>query len=315
MLVGAEWASRWVVSTYLSSDAPAALGLAMHDAPAAPVVPAWARADHDLDRDAQTLLPGAVLYVPPSFHSVDGRFDLVIHFHGNVELIEQSVAAAGLNALVYIRNLGTAPRRYTDAFSTAELFEELVEQGVNTAREQGLKNPQVQRIALSAWSAGGAAVRQVLRNRPERIDAVLLMDAMHAPFTNPHTRKLDDEHLEPFVSFSKRAAAGEKLLVITHSNVGTFDYASAAETADAIIAANGLTRKKIVGGKSLRVTFDAAIRATPSHYHEGLVPASEARKNGLQVLGFRGDRAEHHGAHMVQMSVTVLPPLAQRWKE
>jgi hypothetical protein len=276
-------------------------------------IPEAERADRDLERGVHTVTPGAVLYVPPSFQSADGSFDLLVHFHGNTELLEESVARAGLNALLCIVNLGIGSRRYVDAFASPGALDRLAERSAKLAGAHGLRKPQVRRVALSAWSAGFAGVGQILRNQPERVDAVLLMDGLHAPFESMKTRRPDQRALEPFFEFSERAAAGERLFVITHSQIETYTYSSTRETADAILGLNELTRNR-VPAKPQIVNFDAARRATPSHHKDGLVPSTEAHRKGLQVHGYRGDRAEHHIAHLVQMSVTVLPPLVARWE-
>ncbi|HZO12137.1 MAG TPA: hypothetical protein VFB62_02735 [Polyangiaceae bacterium] len=271
-------------------------------------------ADRDLKRGVQTMLPGGVLYIPPNFRSDDGRFDLLVHFHGNTELLEASVAEAGLNAILYIVNAGIGTRRYLDALSPPDALDELADRSARVAAEQGLQKARVRRVALSAWSAGFAAVGQILRHRPARVDAVLLMDGLHAPFSDEKLRVPDRRSMEPFLEFSDRAAAGERLFVITHSNIETYTYASTAQTAEMILGEQHLHSHKVIA-KPLIAAFPAARRATPSHYHDGLVETSEAHKRGLQVRGFRGDRAEHHIAHLAQMSLTVLPPLVARWQK
>ncbi|HSN98509.1 MAG TPA: hypothetical protein VLS89_09425, partial [Candidatus Nanopelagicales bacterium] len=42
---------------------------------------------------------------------------------------------------------------------------------------------------------------------------------------------------------------------------------------------------------------------------------TEARREGLRIRGYVGETPEDHMAHLVKMSVTVLPELAERWKE
>jgi hypothetical protein len=272
------------------------------------------RADRDLQRGAHTRVAGGVLYVPPGLRSADGRFDLLIHFHGNTELIEQSAAAAGLPALVLVVNLGDGARRYMDALASPMVFDKLVEQSQEGAEALGLRRAEVRRIALSAWSAGYAGIRQILRERAELIDTVLLMDGLHAPFADRKKHEVARSHLAPFLRFSERAAAGERLFVITHSAIETYTYASAAQTAEVVVADNALERKRVERPLA-PVTFDAARRATPSHGPRDLLLASEATREGLRVYGFAGDRAEHHIAHLVNMSLTVLPPLVARWQE
>src|SRR5262245_26470171 len=105
------------------------------------------RADLELKKDSQTFLPGGVLYIPPSFESADCGFDLFIHFHGNVELVQDSVRESKLNALAYVINLGAVfTRRYTDAYSAEDVLDELLENAAKTAKQQGLRNAHAKRV-------------------------------------------------------------------------------------------------------------------------------------------------------------------------
>jgi hypothetical protein len=45
-----------------------------------------------------------------------------------------------------------------------------------------------------------------------------------------------------------------------------------------------------------------------------LEQTTEAHKGGLHVRGYVGQTPDHHIAQLVQMSTTVLPELAERWK-
>jgi hypothetical protein len=298
----------WVRSFLPSGFAPAwALGFGKSAPEAKPIENP---ADDHLQRGQQVFVPGGVFYIPPNFHSADGHFDLLMHFHGNVELVEESANKVGLNALVYILNLGDGTRRYTDAMTYSVAFDEHLEHAVTEAKKLGLRDAKVGRIALSAWSAGYASVRQILTHHFDQIDAVLLLDSPYAPFVRG--QEVDWEHLQPFMVFSEKAVAGERLFVITHSAVPTFTYATSGQATDAILDFNQLERTKSTG-KPLRAKFGAALRASPN-YHEGLMPSTEAHRKGFHVYGFKGDKAEHHAAHLVQMSLTVLPPLVERWQ-
>src|SRR5438552_6693579 len=53
--------------------------------PAAAVAPA--RADAGRAREGRSPVSGGLLVVLPDFDSSDGAFDLVVHFHGNVDLV------------------------------------------------------------------------------------------------------------------------------------------------------------------------------------------------------------------------------------
>src|SRR5262249_12502567 len=63
------------------------------------------RADAKLHREDRSPIAGAFLTIPPSFSSANGQYDVVMHFHGNTDLVEENFAVAKVNAVVVIDNL------------------------------------------------------------------------------------------------------------------------------------------------------------------------------------------------------------------
>src|SRR6187402_2513273 len=84
------------------------------------------RADAHLKRGAHIGLEKGVLYAPQNFESADGQFDLLLHFHGNTDLVEQSVGAAKLNALVAIINVGDGAEPYGKALQNPYAFDRML---------------------------------------------------------------------------------------------------------------------------------------------------------------------------------------------
>jgi len=276
------------------------------------------RADARLKRDSHIGLERGVLYAPPGLDSPDGRFDLVIHYHGNVELIEKSVASAKLNALVAIINLGDGSDVYSKALFNPYVFDRLLETIEARARVRlGLKHARIDRIALSAWSAGFASVSRILssRSRLDRIDALLLMDAPHASYAPGGKEEVYLPALKNFLSFAERAAAGERLMVVTHSAIRTEGYPSTTLTTDALLRELEIEREPAPASASPPpVALPVAKRAFPSGERNWLKVQSRAQSGELVVLGCAGDGKGDHIAHLAQMSVTVLPPLRERWR-
>lgn len=282
--------------------------------PSAAQVHAGPRADEGFDREGHELVTGGVVYAPPSFRSGDGRFDLLLHFHGNPELVEESAAAVKLDALVYVVNVGDGARAYRDYAYADDICDTLLNRATEAAEGRGLREPRVRRLALSAWSAGYAAVGRLLETCGDRVDAVLLADALHAPYLNPFKHEVDHESLEPFLRFARRAAASERLFVLTHSQLETLVYASAAESADHLLGALGVAREDAKGSSPAPVALAAAQRAAMPGHESALVAVSKARRGDFIVMGFEGDRASNHMDQLIQMSATLLPSLAERWR-
>lgn len=277
------------------------------------------RADEDMKRGLHVGVGDGVLFVPPDFTSEDGRFDLLVHYHGNTELIEESVTAVKLNALVYIINRGEGSGRYSEPLRNPHAFDEMLGTLEDRAEEKlGLKSPRIRRIALSSWSAGYGAVYHILnsRSRLDRVDAVLMMDSLHASFAPGSETRLAPLSLKPFVKFGKRAIAGEKLMMITHTAVETHGYPDTTRSADGLLERLELEREEAAPEVDSPPTTDlaSALAAFPSKEREWMHVTSKAERGTFLVWGCKGDDKGDHIAHLAQMSVTVLPPLVKRWK-
>ena len=270
------------------------------------------RADARLDRAGTSLISSGVLFVPPTFHSVDGVFDLLVFFHGNAELVVQSAAAANLDALVYVVNAGTGSGAYERHYAMAAMFPYELQRVVDAVTSRGLQGARLGRLAFGAWSAGYGALLRLLtqENARSRASAVLLADALHSNLKEDGSRTVDLERMAPFVDFAKEAASGDKLFVMTHSEVNEFRYATTTETSDALIAAVGAYRSRAADWPD-RPSFPLArqVMTTP----RWLEQHSEAHKGNFHVRGYRGYREDDHIAHLAQISMTLFADLVRYW--
>ena len=111
--------------------------------------------------------PLGKLLLPPG--SKEGhKLPLVIHFHGDPWLVEQSVRQALPKAAVLAVQIGSGSRIYNDAVSDPATLPAIM---------ATLRRP-VDRLYLSGFSAGYGAIRAILR-QPEnaaRVDGVELYD-------------------------------------------------------------------------------------------------------------------------------------------
>ena len=260
--------------------------------------------------------PG-LLFMPPSFHSEDGRFDLLLHFHGNPELVRDSVAASQLNALLHVSNLGNGSQPYQARFDAPSAFDALIGKiEEKTSQRLGTPGMKVRRIALMSWSAGYGGLLTLL-NQPkvfERIDAVLVTDGIHGGFLPDRGREVDPGSIAPFVHYAQEAVAGHRLMVITHSAIRTTDFFSSTESADAIVQALGLERTPVAESPA-EVAFPSAVTAFPARDRRWLQGRSVVHAGDFHLYGYAGTEKADHIAHLAQLSVTVLPALAERWRE
>ncbi len=303
---------RWAPKT----PVPAAAAIAADEPVVTPAGAPPERADARLARANRSPIAGGLLTILPAFQSPDGAYDLVIHFHGNTDLVEESYAASNLGAVLVTLNLGVGSGPYEERFANSLALPDVLDRVQTTMEKRGLARARLGRLALTAWSAGYGAVLEVLGQRAlaYKVDAVVLLDGIHAGY-KPPANELDTRKIAPFVRFAEEAAAGKKLFSITHSEITPVGhYAGTRETTDALLAALGLSRAPRaadpVAVPALR-SIDGVIakkRLVP------LAPSSEVARGGLHVRGYAGDQPDHHIAHLVEMSVTALPDLVAWWK-
>jgi len=94
-----------------------------------PVVPPDGRAaDADVHRLGHASIRGGVLFVPDTFSSLDGAYDLLLHFHGNTAVVRESAEHAKVNAVVAVVNLGVGSAPYEEAYAATGSYEALLDE-------------------------------------------------------------------------------------------------------------------------------------------------------------------------------------------
>jgi hypothetical protein len=283
--------------------------------PAAPAEEGAGEADKNLKRDGRSPVAGGVMSIPASFRSGDGAYDLVVFFHGNTSLVEESFAAAKVNAVVLIYNLGIGSGVYEDKFNVPTLMPEIIARVKTTMQARGLENAHMRRLGLAAWSAGYGAVVRLL-DQPgmqDKVDSVILLDGIHVGYMQDG-RTLDPLRLKAFADYAKRAADGEKLMFITHSNIVPSGYAGTRETCDALLKEVGVKREKLEDTPVMPI-LTSLVGVVAKDRVRPLRPVSQAHKGLLTVHGYTGETPEDHMSHLMQMSETALPALVERWAE
>ncbi|WP_437679920.1 hypothetical protein [Sorangium sp. So ce131] len=227
-----------------------------------------------------------------------GGFDVLIHFHGHEALRKEFVKTADGVVLVGI-DLGIGSGAYTSAFSAPYAFERLldsIERAV--AKKTGKKKVYIRKLGLSAWSAGYGAIEQILRQPAgKRVDALVLLDSLHAGYADEQQHKLKVAQLEPFIAFARRAASGEAFMFMSHSSIVPPGYASTGETAEFIVRQlrgkpRGSSRRDVLG-------LDMIQRYDRGDFH---------------VRGYTGDDKPDHCAHIGLMADVLRVHLKPRWK-
>jgi len=271
-----------------------------------------------LRHDGHEPIAGGLLVAPRSFTAQGGEVDLIVHFHGNTAVVRESVDYVGLDAALAIVNLGLRSRPYRQTYEAKGAYERLLGQIERALQERGVRRPRLRRIALSAWSAGYGAIDAILRNRlgSDPLDAVLLLDGLHAGWEKDRPGQMSTTDLEPFVGAARAAAAGQILFSLTYSEIDPHLFASTAQTAEHLLGSLGLrpTTRTMVTVPP-RVSLEAFEHVAAKARELQLMPLSDTRVGKLRVRGFRGATREHHMAHLLQMASTTLLDLREQWAE
>jgi hypothetical protein len=216
---------------------------------------------------------------------------LVVHFHGSAFLPEYAVTQAGKDYITAVLQLGSGNGVYDASFSNPAVFDTLVE-GIRTSVNAALqRSVPLRAIILSGFSAGHGAIRAILRDSANftKIDGILLLDGMHTSYEPAGTvvalgGKLDPGKLGELVAYARTAAAGQKRLLITHSEIFPGTFASTTETANYLLENLGLARRPVLKWGPL-----------------GMQQTSEAGRGRLRVLGFAGNSGPDHIDHFHAM--------------
>jgi hypothetical protein len=295
--------------------ASAAAGVASASAAPAPTASASSPVP-DIDRKDEVFAGGLVLHIPASFRPSTAAPNLLIHFSGNTKVVEDSVAAAGVDTIVVVANLGQGSGPYMERFGAPASFPKLIEQIDARLAKRGLT--KTGRVALSSFGSGYGALLQILSSEPNiaRIDALLVMEGLYAGYIDKQKKVVDPLRIEPYVRFAKLAKDDKKLFVVTHSELQAEDYAGTKAVCDAILVQLKGERQKANSetDSPAKVELPSVAGLFGGKPPVSLAATSTAHLGGFVVLGYAGDSAQHHIAHLAQMSVTALPLLAQRWK-
>lgn len=225
------------------------------------------------------------VFVPSELAVRDGAYDVMVHFHGEGRLQEKNVAQAHLRAVVVTANegMGTAP--YARAFAADGALDRALASAEKGVQKRG-GNLKVGRIALSAWSAGGASVREILAHDSDaaRVDAVFLADGLFSSYEEG--KKVATAPLTPIVQFARRALEGKALFVLTHTAIETQGYPNVAECTEALFGELGLERPQ-----ATVYVFD---------------------RSGFHVAGFDGKGPEDHVARLEALD-QAYAKLRDRW--
>lgn len=182
------------------------------------------------------------------------------------------------------------------------------------------------RVALLGFSESCHGVRNLLNSGDgARVDSVVAIDGIHTPYTG--AKQVDPNTMIPWAAFGRLAVKGERLMVVTHSQVVPPNYASTTETADY------LWRELAGGTGAFTIPAVPPLDAEPTTIKTGGNAATGPvrsvsypyapwlpwkRDNGLVILGCENQdvprgTADHIYQAKVVLPLVVVELLADRW--
>jgi hypothetical protein len=223
-----------------------------------------------------------------------GKFDVMFHFHGHESARKEWIEVMDGAVLVGI-DLGLGSGPYETAFDAPEAFERLIASVERAVEKKTGHAATARKVGLSAWSAGYGAVQKILGQKfgKERVDSVVLLDGLHCGYQG---RGVNALQIQAFTDFAKAAAAGQKLMFVSHSSIIPPGYASTTETADFLIHEVGGNPKPSKGAGPL-----------------GLELISRYSQGNFHVRGFSGNDKMDHCAQLGLYSDVLKIHIKPRW--
>jgi hypothetical protein len=233
-------------------------------------------------------------------HTPDFGYDVVVHFHGQTAL--RATLAQVVKGVTFVGiDLGNGSGPYSEAFTSAGTWPMLRDSIEDALKAQsGRAEAHVRHIGLMAWSAGYGAVNEILKHHSSEIDAVVLLDGLHAAWDQrlPHSfgpNKVVAGPIAPTIEFARLALTGDKIFVFTHSEVDPMFYPSTSLTAKFIADEVGLTMNP----------------SPPSDEPYGLLATADVL--GLHVWSYRGNDKPAHCTHLQHVDRALRDVIEPAW--
>lgn len=246
------------------------------------------------------LQKGVQLHMPKSALKPDNTVDLVIQFRG---VVPQRFSEGGVNAMVITAETEGLSGAMMKQFGATSFVPNMMDVALQKAREKYGPDVKLGKLALGSFSAGYAPLQVALSDPAirERTDAVVVLDGIHYGKAGKPTPAAH----QPFVDFAKEAAAGNKLMVITHSEIKP-TYSSSTDAADYIA--------RQVGGQ--RVTDEKGLPdwTYDTRYKYQVAPSSRVTQGDFHVEGYSGGQAKNHVEQIDNLGNIWNRYLATRWE-
>jgi len=184
------------------------------------------------------------VFIPSTYFQRPGSVaDVLVHFHGDPQTYWNNAQYANLNAILVTVNYSGLSSAYSTPFSNAALFQQVLDEARTRVRQESdiPDNLQWDKLAVSSFSAGYGAVREILKSATYRndIDALLAADSLYATTAGDGTPL--DSQMADYKTFAGLAKNGTKTFLFSHSQVLTFTYENTQECGDELMQFLGVS--------------------------------------------------------------------------
>ncbi len=178
------------------------------------------------------------VFIPNTYYQRPGSVaDVLVHFHGDPQTYWNNAQYANLNAILVTVNYSGLSSAYSTPFSNSALFQQVLDEARTKVRQESdiPDNLQWDKLAVSSFSAGYGAVREILKSATYRndIDALLAADSLYAMTAGDGTPL--DSQMADYKTFAGLAKNGTKTFLFSHSQVPTFTYETTQECGDELM--------------------------------------------------------------------------------
>lgn len=244
------------------------------------------------------------------------QVDVLFDFHSSPRLVRSNARIAGLNCVVISVKYSGLSSAYRVPFSNdRQLFATILDEALSALRAEPdfPENTEWGRLAITSFSAGFGAVREVLKTADEfdRIDAIFMVDSLYCGYVGDGTDRVKEgvvhpELMKDYLRFAQLSAAGKKVMIITHCVGPTPGYASTRETADYLL------EKLELKPQSIDIVLKLPGKADDE---SGVLRLyRKAMRNGFSMVGSLGPSETDHVEHLRHMAYW-LPGLPLKKRE
>jgi len=190
------------------------------------------------------------LFIPEqTLLAEDGATTLTLHFHGAGWFLRQEHTRRGATHPLLTANAPEGDAVYELDVMAPGVMENVLQQVDEKLREaKGVAAAHAEALEISGFSAGYAGVRGVLRlpALEPRVARVMLNDSMYVgdgSDSNSERRRprQGPDGIDPLINFARKAAAGERTLLMEFSATPSMRSVGPMDCAHAVMEALGLT--------------------------------------------------------------------------